>query len=62
MTRRLVSVMLFGAFALAGCSSAATSSPSAAPAYDPQAECERNGGVWRAPLSFCEYPAPRSPR
>jgi len=59
MARRLVSVVLFGAFALAGCSSAATSNaPAAAPAYSAQAECEQNHGVWRAALNFCEYPAP----
>ena len=24
----------------------------------PQAECERNGGWWRAEMNFCEYEAP----
>jgi hypothetical protein len=59
---RLVSIVLFGALALAGCSSATTTSPSASPASSAQVECERNGGAWRAALGFCEYEAPRWPR
>ena len=39
--------------------------PTAAPASWPptraQVDCERSGGVWRAALNFCEFPAPDSP-
>ena len=56
----LIAVML-----LAGCSTYGTS-PSASPAFTPQAECERNGGWWRAEMNFCEYqspePRPEPPR
>ena len=31
-----------------------SSSPSASPAFTDAAECERNGGVWRPDLGFCE--------
>jgi len=48
----LIAVML-----LAGCSTDGTS-PSASPAFTPQAECERNGGWWRAEMNFCEYQSP----
>ena len=48
----LIAVML-----LAGCSTYGTS-PSASPAFTPQAECERNGGWWRTEMNFCEYQSP----
>jgi hypothetical protein len=39
--------------------------PTAAPAVWPptraQVDCERSGGVWRAALNFCEFPAPDVP-
>ena len=39
--------------------------PTAAPATWPptraQVDCEQSRGVWRAALSFCEFPAPDSP-
>jgi hypothetical protein len=52
----LIAVML-----LAGCSTYGTS-PSASPAFTPQAECERNGGWWRAEMNFCEYQSPEPPQ
>jgi hypothetical protein len=51
---------LLAGLVLAGCSSAITSG-SASPAFTPQAECERNGGWWRAEQNFCEYQAPEAP-
>jgi len=48
---------LIAAMLLAGCSTSGTS-PSASPAFTPQAECERNGGWWRAEMNFCEYQSP----
>jgi len=53
----LISILAVGALATWGCSSAGNS-PSASPPTSAQADCERSGGVWRAALSFCEYPAP----
>src|SRR5947207_698590 len=39
--------------------------PTAAPATWPptraQIDCEQSGGVWRAALNFCEFPAPDFP-
>jgi len=26
-----------------------------------QIDCERSGGVWRAALTFCEFPSPQFP-
>jgi hypothetical protein len=43
-----------------GCASTETVTPAASPATA-QADCERTGGVWRAPLNFCEYTAPEGP-
>lgn len=51
---------------LAGCAAPASGpSPSASPAFrpqpespfTPQAECERNGGVWYREMGYCEYEA-----
>jgi hypothetical protein len=63
MQRWLVSPMLFAAaMAAVGCSSSRSVTPAALPAAtSAQAECERNGAVWRAALNFCEYQAPGSP-
>ena len=58
MGARLEVAAIVGALMLAGCSSAAAS---ASPAFTPQAECERNGGWWRAEMNFCEYEAPPTP-
>jgi len=57
MRSRLEPTAWLGALLLAGCSSAGYASP----AFTPQAECERNGGWWRAEMgqqAFCEYEAP----
>ena len=49
---------------LAGCAApSAGPSPSASPAFTrepepaftPQGECERNGGVWHRDMGYCEY-------
>lgn len=37
---------------VAGCTSVASGGP---PSTTPQAECERNNGVWRQVLNFCEH-------
>jgi hypothetical protein len=42
---------------LAGCAEH-MSAGSASPAFSPPAECDRNGGVWRAAHNFCEYQSP----
>jgi hypothetical protein len=57
MIARLEIAALLGALVLGGCSAAATSE-SASPAFTAQAECERNGGWWRAEMNYCEYEAP----
>ena len=60
------SIVLAGALfgVLAGCAAPASDvAPSASPsfrpqpepAFTPQAECERNGGVWYREMGFCEY-------
>jgi len=56
MTHRLAALTLVATLALAGCSLSA--SPSASPAFTPQAECERNGGWWHTDMNFCEYQSP----
>jgi hypothetical protein len=38
-----------------------TAAPVAWPPTRAQTDCERNGGVWRAALNFCEFPAPDFP-
>ena len=45
----------------AGCAGPMSSSPSASPAFTPQAECERNGGWWHAGMESCEYQSPGDP-
>jgi len=52
----LVSILVLGALVTCGCSSAG-SSPSASPPT--QVDCELSGGVWRADLASCKYPAPK---
>jgi hypothetical protein len=52
MTRRIGIVVLFGALALGGCSSAYDDQPESW-AFTRQAECARNGGWWH--MNFCEY-------
>jgi hypothetical protein len=49
----LVAVLLL----LAGCAEQ-MSAGNASPAFSPPAECDRNGGVWRATHNFCEYQSP----
>ena len=61
MTRGVGIAALLGALVLGGCASAADMG-SASPAFTPAAECERNGGWWRASMGFCEYEAPEPPR
>ncbi len=66
MKHWLISIVAFGALAASGCSSAgnsesAGSSPSASPATSALADCERTGGVWRAGMTSCKYPAPERP-
>jgi ABC-type glycerol-3-phosphate transport system substrate-binding protein len=58
---RLAVILLLAAAALTGCSAA--SSPSASPAFTPQAECERTGGWWHPDpnYAFCEYQSPGLP-
>jgi hypothetical protein len=58
MTRSFGVFALLGALLLGGCASAIDDAPAASPAFTPQAECERNGGWWRASMNFCEYQAP----
>jgi hypothetical protein len=38
-----------------------TAAPTAWPPTRAQVDCERSGGVWRAALNFCEFPAPEFP-
>jgi hypothetical protein len=67
MKHWLFAIGVLGALAAFGCSSA-SSSPSASPSTSglpstsAQADCERTGGVWRAGLTSCKYPAPERPQ
>jgi hypothetical protein len=61
MTRVFGTMILLGALAVGGCASFVDTEPSASPAFTPQAECERNGGWWRASMNFCEYQSPGLP-
>jgi hypothetical protein len=61
MTRGIGTIVLLGALTVGGCTSAVGTEPSASPAFTPQAECERNGGWWRASMGFCEYQSPGLP-
>ena len=45
---------------LAGCS--AMSGASADPAFTPEGECARNGGIWHAVPKICEYNFSALPR
>ena len=47
---------------VAGCAGHMSSAGSASPAFTPQAECDRNGGVWRAAHNFCEHQSPSDQR
>jgi hypothetical protein len=58
MTREVGIAALLGTLVLGGCASGVGSPPSASPAFTPAAECERNGGWWRASMGVCEYEAP----
>jgi hypothetical protein len=62
MTSRWVasSFLAVSMLAAAGCASTDSGAPAASPSTA-QVDCERTGGVWRAALNFCEYPAPESP-
>jgi hypothetical protein len=63
MKQRFITVVVIGVTALvSGCASADYNGSAASPSMRAAADCERNGGVWRAALNFCEYQAPESPR
>lgn len=55
----IVVVVLLG---LAGCASHPGFSPSVSPAWTPEAYCGRDGGVWRAAISYCEPQFASAPR
>jgi hypothetical protein len=61
MKQRFVPLVIIGVMAISGCTPASHNGSSASPPTSAAAECERNGGVWRAVLNFCEYQAPESP-
>jgi hypothetical protein len=44
---------------LGGCARLSPSSPSASPAFTPQAQCERDGNRWHADSHYCEIQAPK---
>ena len=54
----LFGILTLGALATWGCSTTTyeSASPSTSPSGSPVENCERAGGVWRATLSYCEYP------
>jgi len=57
MNRWLTVVMNVGVLVtLIGCSPTGEYGSWVPPSTGAQADCERSGGVWRAPLNFCEYP------
>ena len=57
MKRWLAEVMNAGIVVmLVGCSPAGEYGSWVPPSTGAQADCERSGGVWRAPLNFCEHP------
>ena len=57
---RVLGAALVAATLFSGCSTYGAS-PSASPAFRPQAECERNGGWWHSDMNFCEYESPSRP-
>jgi hypothetical protein len=54
MHRLAVSFEIFAALGLAGCASVVNAVPAASPTSSARAECERNEGVWRTALNYCE--------
>jgi hypothetical protein len=63
MKQLSVMLLVIGAMAaIGGCASSRYDGPAASPATTAAAECERNHGVWRTALNFCEYQAPEAPR
>ena len=56
-------IALVAGLTLAGCATTYSSDPYASPggAWSAQAECERNGGAWRAVHQMCEYQSPGFP-
>jgi hypothetical protein len=61
MRRSIGAMILLGGLTLAGCGSTVQNYPAASPPFTPQAECERNGGWWRASMGSCEYQSPGLP-
>ncbi|HEY3098369.1 MAG TPA: hypothetical protein VGL14_05635 [Methylomirabilota bacterium] len=61
MTSRWIASSLLAVSMLAAVACATESVTPAASPSTAQLDCERTGGVWRAPLNFCEYTAPESP-
>lgn len=49
---RRAAMLLVVSFAVAGC--AGIPAPSGASPWTPEAECDRNAGVWRPALKYCE--------
>jgi hypothetical protein len=63
MKQLFVMLLVIGAMAaIGGCASRTYDGAAASPSPTAIADCERNGGVWRAALNFCEYQAPEAPR
>ena len=63
MKQAFVMLLVIGAMAaIGGCASNTYDGSAASPSTTAIADCERNGGVWRAALNFCEYQAPEAPR
>jgi len=63
MKQLFVMLLVIGAMAaIGGCASSTYDGAAASPSTTAAAECERNHGVWRVALNFCEYQAPESPR
>jgi hypothetical protein len=63
MKQRFAPLVMIGVMvSISACTSASYNGSAASPPTTAAAECERNGGVWRAVLNFCEHQAPESPR
>ena len=56
----ILALLMLALLMLVGCS--AMSGASADPAFTPEGECARNGGIWHAVPKICEYNFSALPR
>ena len=61
MRQRFVPLVILGVMVWIGGCTSASYNGAASPPTTAAADCERNGGVWRTALNFCENQAPEAP-